>query len=261
MEVENDDGPALQGLVDALNARAGTATWAVVGEPPGGSGGDAIRLAMLYKPARVAPLGPPRADRDPVHDRPPLAQAFAAPGGGAGFNVIASHFKSRRCDAAVGADADRGDLQGCWSHRRRLQARALARFAGAVARANGVADTLLVGDFNAYAREEPPAALAARGFADQAARFDPEGYSYVFDGAAGRLDGVFANPAMAARVTGVATWHVDADEPELLDYAFALRAPGAAAASPWTATPWRASDHDPVVVGLRVFSQSADAAR
>ena len=261
MEIENDGGPALRSLVDALNARAGSAAWAALGEPPGGSGGDAIRTALIYRPARVVPVGPPRADHDPVHNRPPLAQAFAAPGGGAGFNVIASHFKSRRCDAAVGAEADRGDLQGCWSHRRRQQARALARFAGAVARASGVADTLLVGDFNAYAREDPPAALAAKGFADQAARFDPGGYSYVFDGASGRLDGVFANPPMAARVTGVATWHVDADEPGLLDYAFALRAPGAAPSSPWTPTPWRASDHDPVVVGLRLLGPPAGAAR
>jgi predicted extracellular nuclease len=261
MEIENDGGPALQGLVDALNARNGAATWDVVGEPPGGSGGDAIRVAMLYKPVRVAPFGPPRFDRDPVHNRPPLAQAFVVPGGGAGFNLIAGHFKSRRCDAAEGADADRGDLQGCWNHRRLLQARALARFAAVVARANGVTDTLLVGDFNAYAREDPPAALAAKGFADQAVRFDPVGYSYVFDGAAGRLDGVFANPAMAARVTGVATWHVDADEPELLDYAFALRASGASSTSPWTATPWRASDHDPVVVGVRLRKPAGVAAR
>jgi predicted extracellular nuclease len=115
---------------------------------------------------------------------------------------------------------------------------------------------VLVGDFNAYAREDPPAVLAAAGFADQVARFDPGGYSYVFDGAAGRLDGVFANAAMASRVTGVTEWHVNADEPEMLDYAFALRAPGAASAAlpepTWRATPWRASDHDPVVIGLRV---------
>jgi predicted extracellular nuclease len=140
-----------------------------------------------------------------------------------------------------------------------LQARALARFAGAVARESGVAETLLVGDFNAYAREHPALALAAAGFADQAARFDPDGWTYVFDGASGRLDGVFANAAMASHVTGVATWHVNADEPPLLDDPFTRRAPAAAsvasagAAPPWTPTPWRASDHDPVVVGLRGY--------
>jgi predicted extracellular nuclease len=256
MEIENDDdGAALQSLVDALNVRAGGAAWARVEMPAGAGGGDAIRVAIIYRPARVALLGPPRADFDAVHNRPPLAQAFITADGAARFSVVASHFKSRRCDGASGPDRDLGDGQGCWSHRRVLQARALARFAGTVARESGVAGTLLVGDFNAYAREDPPKALAVAGFADQAARFEPGGWSYVFDGASGRLDGVFANAAMASRVTGVATWHVNADEPQLLDYAFALRAPSAASAisavvPPWTATPWRASDHDPVVVDL-----------
>ncbi len=254
MEIENNGAAALQSLVDALNLRVGAPTWVAVDEPAGGGGGDAIRVAMAYKPARVSPVGLARADRDPVHNRPPLAQTFVARDGGARFNVIASHFKSRRCDGATGSDADQGDLQGCFNRRRVAQARALARFAGAVARASGVVDTLLVGDFNAYAREDPPVAIEAAGFGDQAARFEPDGYSYVFDGAAGRLDGVFASASMAPRVMRVATWHVDADEPELLDYAFALRRPADAVAdvSAWSATPWRASDHDPVVIGLRL---------
>jgi len=256
MEIENNGATALRTLVDALNARAGAPVWTLVDEPADGRGIDAIRVALIYKPARVTPVGAARGDRDPVHNRPPLAQTFAARDGAVRFNVIASHFKSRRCDAATGGDLDQGDLQGCFNHRRVAQARALARFANAVARASGVADTLLVGDFNAYAREDPPRRLEADGFADQVARFEPEGYSYVFDGAAGRLDGVFASAPMAARVTGVTAWHVDADEPELLDYAFALRRPASsrasADASAWTATPWRASDHDPVVIGLRL---------
>ena len=253
MEVENNGAAAPRSLVDALNLRAGAPAWAAVDEPAGGSGGDAIRVAMIYKPARVVPSGPARADRDPSHNRPPLAQAFEARDGGARFTVIASHFKSRRCDGASAGDLDRGDLQGCFNRRRVAQARALARFAGAVARASGVADTLLVGDFNAYADEDPPTAIAAAGFADQMARYEPDAYSYVFDGAAGRLDGVFASASMAARVTGATTWHVDADEPELLDYAFALRRPAGATTDPtaWVPTPWRASDHDPVVIGLR----------
>jgi predicted extracellular nuclease len=253
MEVENNGTTALQALVDGLNARAGARLWAALDPPAGMGGGDAIRVAMIFRPARVTPVGPAREDRDPVHERPPLAQAFERVGGTARFTLVASHFKSRRCDGAGGLDADRGDLQGCYNHRRLAQARALARFADAVAAASGVADTLLVGDINAYAQEDPPTWLAANGFPDQAARFEPGGYSYVYDGAAGRIDGVFASASMAQRVTGVATWHVDADEPELLGYAFALRAPGGATAAALLApTAWRASDHDPVVVGLRL---------
>ena len=257
MEIENNGATALQSLVDALNLRVGAPTWAAVDEAAVDGGGDAIRVALIYKAARVTPIGPARSDCDPVHNRPPLAQTFETRDGGARFNLVASHFKSRRCDGATGGDRDRGDLQGCFNRRRVAQAGALARFASALARASGVGDTLLVGDFNAYAREDPPERLATAGFADQAARFDPDGYSYVFDGAAGRLDGVFASATMASRVTGVTAWHVDADEPELLDYAFALRshagAGASASASAWVPTPWRASDHDPMVVGLRLL--------
>ena len=113
MEIENDgDGAALRSLVDALNARAGGVAWAPVETPPGAGGGDAIRVAMIYRPARVAPVGPPRVDLDPLHNRPPLAQAFATPDGAGRFTVVASHFKSRRCDGASGLDLDRGDAAG-----------------------------------------------------------------------------------------------------------------------------------------------------
>ena len=283
MEIENDGGAALRSLVGALNERVGAPAWLPVDEPAGASGGDAIRIGLIYKPARVWPLGVARGDRDPVHSRPPLAQAFVSTQGARRFILVASHFKSRRCEGATGAERDRGDLQGCWSPRRVAQARALARFAGAVARASGIADTLLVGDFNAYAHEDPPTRLVASGFADQAARFEPAGYSYVYDGAAGRLDGVFASVSLAERVTGVVTWHVDADEPAWLDDVAAspaldarasagasqgasvsapvgpAPAPGVgtgtrtvAVAGAGAATPWRASDHDPVVIGLRL---------
>ena len=252
MEIENNGATALRSLVDALNARVGAATWRPVDEPGGPRGGDAIRVALIYKPARVAIVGPARSDHDPVHSRPPLAQSFAASASGRRFTVIASHFKSRRCDGATGANRDRGDLQGCWNARRVAQARALVRFAGALASASGVADTLLVGDFNAYAREDPPTLLAASGFADQVARFDPQGYSYVYDGAAGRLDGVFASATLASRITGVTEWHVDADEPVLPDVARSRVQGSPEDAGAGRATPWRASDHDPVVVGLRL---------
>jgi predicted extracellular nuclease len=243
-EVENNGPVALQSLVDALDARAGRGTYARIDDPAGGAGGDAIKVALLYKPARVRPLGPASADDAAVHNRRPVAQAFERLGGGAAarFNVVAVHFKSRRCEGAAGEEAEQGDLQGCWSRRRVLQARALREFVQRVQAASGVARTLVVGDFNAYAHEDPVAELAAHGFADLLARFDPDGYSFVFDGAAGRLDEALATPALAARVTGAAPWHVNADEPALLDAAHA----GAGDA----ASPYRSSDHDPLLIGL-----------
>ena len=46
----------------------------------------------------------------------------------------------------------------------------------------------------------------------------PFAYSYVFDGQAGYLDHALANPSLLAQVTGVADWHINADEPDVLDY-------------------------------------------
>lgn len=288
-EVENDGPTSLQALVDALNERAGAAIYARIDDPPEGSGHDAIKVALIYRPTRVRPVGAATSDLDPVHNRAPLGQTFervGADGAAARFNVVVSHFKSRRCEGAEGPERDRGDLQGCWNPRRVRQARALRRFAAGLQRRSGVDATLLVGDFNAYAREDPIAVLTAdaarrdgdrhaghdatcaacgmgarfgtstspRGDVDEIARFDPSGYTFVFDGAAGRLDQVLASAAMAASVTGVAIWHVNADEPSLLDYSLAFRAPGCAGCAPdrYAPTPYRASDHDPVVIGLRL---------
>ena len=54
---------ALAGLVDALNAAAGSPVWSYVPSPaadqlPPLSQQDVIRTAFIYKPAEVAPVGP-----------------------------------------------------------------------------------------------------------------------------------------------------------------------------------------------------------
>ena len=71
---------------------------------------------------------------------------------------------------------------------------------------------------------------------------DPDRYTYVFDGARGVLDHAFATPELSAQITGAAIWHINADEPDLLDYA------GDPAYT--VLDPYRASDHDPVIIGI-----------
>ncbi|MDB5895216.1 MAG: extracellular nuclease-like protein, partial [Rhodoferax sp.] len=113
-------------------------------------------------------------------------------------------------------------------------------------------DVLLLGDFNAYAQEDPIALLTDHGFVYQVGRFDGFGYSYVFNGAAGRLDHAFASASLSGKVSRAVEWHINADEPALLDYRLASKQPACAACAPdlYSATPYRASDHDPVVLGL-----------
>src|SRR5690606_37421244 len=70
----------------------------------------------------------------------------------------------------------------------------------------------IVGDFNAYAQEDPVRVLVDAGWQDAFAGAAAP-YSFVFDGQAGRLDHALLSPALTARLAGAAKWHSNADEP------------------------------------------------
>ena len=73
-------------------------------------------------------------------------------------------------------------------------------------------------------------------------------YGYLFDGRIGYLDYALANPALDDVVTGLSVWHINADEPDLLNYDTRFKAPNQVAI--YAPDPYRSSDHDPVIVGL-----------
>ncbi len=251
MEMQNNGGVAVQNLVDALNAKLGTVAYAAVPDPAQGTGTDAIKVAMIYKPARVARVGASVSDPDPIHNRPPLAQTFSTPGGQQ-FTLVVNHLKSKTCGGATGADLDQGDLQSCFNATRVQQARRTRAFVASLFAAGPLPPVLLVGDFNAYAQEDPIVELTSNGYVDEVGRFNAFGYSYGFDGGSGRLDQALSSPSLSARVTRALEWHINADEPEIIDYNLENKQPACATCSPdfYTATPYRASDHDPVVIGI-----------
>ncbi|MCM5681905.1 ExeM/NucH family extracellular endonuclease [Schlegelella sp. S2-27] len=248
MEIQNNGMTAAQNLVDALNARLGTTVYAVVPDPATGTGTDAIKVAMIYKPGRLSLAGSSVSDDDAVHNRPPLAQVFEA-ANGERFAVVVNHFKSKGCDGATGADADQGDLQGCWNALRVQQARALGEFIVAVQALGATEDVLVIGDLNAYAQEDPVVELTGRGYVDEIARHNGFGYSYVFDGAAGRLDHALASASLSPKVTRAIEWHINADEPSVIDYNLEFKPQDL-----YAPTAYRSSDHDPVVVGLNLVN-------
>ena len=260
MEMQNNGNTAVQNLVDALNAQVGAGTYAVVPVPTQGTGTDAIRVAMIYKPGRLSLVGTPTSDPDAINNRPPLAQTFAALNGER-FTLIVNHLKSKSSCPAVGdsdyaGNFDVGDGQGCWNGQRVAQAQRLRTFVAQIQSANASTDVLLVGDFNAYAQEDPVYDLVSSGYIDQSGRFETLGYSYVFDGTAGRLDQAIATPSMSSKVLGATHWHIDADEGLQQDYNLEFKQPACTtcAPDPFDGTnPFRASDHDPVVVGLSLF--------
>ena len=259
MEIQNNGNVAAQNLVDGLNARLGTSAYAVVPDPSTGTGTDAIKVALIYQPSRLAPVGPSLSDAAAINNRAPVAQTFAG-ANGEKFTVVVNHLKSKSsCPGAGDADAagnvDSGDGQGCWNMRRLLQAQELRGFVARLQSDSGSNDVLLIGDFNAYAQEDPVYDLTSSGYVDQIGRFNAFGYSYVFDGAAGRLDHAIGTATLSAKVVGASHWHINADESLVYDYNLEFKQPAcpACAPDPYAVNAFRSSDHDPVLVGLSLF--------
>lgn len=256
MEIQNNGNTAAQTLVDAINASIGSPVYAVA-PLPADTGTDAIRVAMIYKPASLGLIGATTlSDSNPINNRPTYAQGFVAPNGER-FAVLVNHLKSKSsCPSAGDPDADQGDQQGCWNPTRVLQAQQLRNFVGQVQAATGTQDVILLGDFNALAQEDPIHTLTHDGFViDQPGRFDVNAYSYVFDGMSGRLDHALATPSITPKIVGAHHWHINADEPSVIDYNLEFKQPACPACGPdyYTATAYRSSDHDPVVLGLNLL--------
>lgn len=241
---------ALATLVDALNADAGAGTWAFVPSPaevPAAE--DVIRTAFIYKPAAVETVGASRILTGAAafdNAREPLAQSFTVAGGDASstFAVIVNHFKSKSLGS--GAEADTGDGQGAFNASRVAQATALLGFADEFADAAGTDRVFLTGDFNSYKKEDPVALIEDAGYVNVAAeKTDKETYQY--EGQVGSLDHVFASTAAFADVTGADVWNINSYESPGREYSrFNYNSVDLFDGT----TPFRASDHDPEVVGF-----------
>ena len=256
--VSTDRDGALKSLVNALNAAAGSEVWAYVPSPstvPANE--DVIRIAFIYKKATITPVGDSVIYDDPAYTglaRQPLAQEFKpitdANHEGKNFVVIANHFKSKGSapknlsGAEAAANTDNGDGQGNSNGVRVKQARALATFAQ---RFNGT-PTLLVGDFNAYTKEDPLKVLTDAGWAHESGHGDS---SYVYGGRSGSMDHVFANSAAHPLITEVKSWAVNAQESIAFEYS---RANYNAYLAFEADNPYRASDHNPEIIGLNLIT-------
>ncbi|HEX5090102.1 MAG TPA: ExeM/NucH family extracellular endonuclease [Nocardioides sp.] len=249
---------AISALVDALNADAGAGTWAFVPSPatlPPTAQQDVIRTGFIYKPAKVETVGTSvvlsseSGTGGAFEDaREPLAQAFRQAGGSASdtFAVIVNHFKSK------GSGTPDPNGQGNANDRRVLQAKSLLTFANSFKAARGTDKVFLVGDFNAYSKEDPIQVLEDGGYTNLDSTSDQSEESYNFDGFVGSLDHVLANAAAHEMVTGVDVWPINAYESVYYEYSrFNYNVTNL-----YDAGPFRSSDHNPEIVGLNVTEPS-----
>jgi len=266
LEIENNvNDEAVQNLVDGLNTAYGFSAYDYVST--GTIGGDAIKVALIYKPASVSLVGGYAILDSSVDarfidtkNRPVLAQSFMDNNTGGIFTVAVNHLKSKGSSCDDVGDPDLGDGAGNCNVTRTLAAEALVDWLATDPTGSDDADFLIIGDLNSYDKEDPIDAIKAGaddvlGTADDYTDlvFDYQGedaYSYVFDGQIGYLDYGLANASLASQITGVADWHVNADEPDLIDYdmSFKLDAQDAL----YAPDAYRYSDHDPVIIGLNV---------
>jgi predicted extracellular nuclease len=239
-------------------------------------GTDAIKVGLIYRSAVVTPVGAFQildSTDDPrfidTKNRPSLAQTFEVNATGARFTVVVNHFKSKGSACDDVGDPDLLDGQGNCSQTRKAAAQALVDWIATDPTGSGDPDFLIVGDLNSYAMEESIDAIKA-GSDDTAGTSDDYtnlishfhgayAYSYTFDGQAGYLDHALANTSIFPQIAGAADWHINSDEPDVLDYDTTFKP--AAQEALYEVNPYRTSDHDPVVVGLDPvnFPPTADA--
>lgn len=254
-EIENsavfgkDRDQALSRLVEALNAAPGDHRWSYAPTPDSvPADEDVIRTAIIYRKDVVRAIGKSVILDDPAfaNARPPLAQTFRERGGARDdtFVVIANHFKSKGGDG-TGDNADTGDGQGAFNGDRVRQAEALVAFADERSAAARTPSIFLMGDFNAYSQEDPMQVFYDAGYVDLgSARTDES--TYVYDGMVGSLDHVLASDVAAEGVAGVDIWNINSVEPVAYEYSRY----NYNATLLYDESPFRSSDHDPIVVGI-----------
>jgi predicted extracellular nuclease len=254
MEIENSASEAVADLVSGLNSELGEGTYAFV--DTGTIGEDAIKLALLYKPGKVEATGK-HALLDTSIDkrfldtknRPVLAQTFEDKATNARFTIALNHWKSKGSECDDVADKDLKDGQGNCNKTRTDAAHALLDWLQRDPTQSGDPDFLVIGDFNAYAKEDPILALEAGGYTSLIAKLlGDHAYSFQFESQSGYLDHAFASPSLVSQVASIAEWHIDADEPAGVDYNTEVRTDDLFKSD----EPFRMSDHDPLLVVLNL---------
>jgi predicted extracellular nuclease len=266
LEIENDGyGPdsALADLVGRLNAELGAGTYRYLDvdartDQVDALGNDAIKVAMIYKPRAVVPNGDTgvlntdsfvNGGSDEPRNRPALAQTFKDRATGGRFTLAVNHLKSKGSSCAPDDPEDLNGQGNCNQTRVRA-AQELVQWLED--RPTGIkeSDTLIMGDLNSYAMEDPVRTIEEAGYTNLVDAWEGEdAYSYVFDGQWGYLDHALASASLVDQVTGVTTWHINADEPSVLDYNTNFKSDDQIEEL-YAPTPYRSSDHDPVLVGL-----------
>lgn len=253
-EIENNGygaDAAVAHLVGAFNEALGEPRYAYVRPFGARLGNGLIAPAIVYDRHRLVLVGRVAVFKAPAEralaeglPRPALAASFRERQIGFVFTVAVVHLRAKldSCGATLNGYGGSGYCAGA----RDAAATALAKWLADDPTGVHAGTKLLLGDFNAYPRERAIRLLESAGWEDVVAGFIPsveKRYTTNYHAGAGALDYVFANKFARERMVDAVVWHVDADEPSVFGYEGRPSCKGSLA-------PYRASDHDPVLVVL-----------
>lgn len=260
-ELENDGfGPesSIAQLTNALNTKIGENAYDYIGKGQEVYGSDSISVGILYRPNSVTPVDQlnvltsknSQADeKGPLFDsrrnRPSFTQLFADNRTQQQFVVNVNHLKSK--GSPCGPDDDSEQQANCNGTRTRA-AEGLSHW---LKNKYPTQPIFIVGDLNSYALEDPLTMFAKHGFSNTVNQFNDDSYTYSFRGEIGTLDYVLANALARASITDAIVWNANAAEPVVLDYNDTLvRSSKNKPVNFRNSGPYRASDHDAVIVGI-----------
>tara|TARA_R110000851_G_scaffold1274_3_gene4613 strand:- start:2659 stop:5274 length:2616 start_codon:yes stop_codon:yes gene_type:complete len=311
MEIANNgfgELSAIQNLVDALNAElADDQAYRFVEVEEADKydgkfiGGDAITVGMLYRPARIsldgaanviatpeqhAAEGAQTREKDSVVEQSPgydkfqrhsLVQSFSI--NDEKLTIVVNHLKSKGSGciedwAEFNEDSEPADMQGKCNAFRVSAAKVLGESLKDVE-----GDVLVIGDLNAYGKEDPVAVLTDydASTTDHIIRtaswttlngkvYEREGsvidkgyglinlntqahgattYSYSYNGELGNLDHALGNASLAAKLVDIDDWHINSVESNLFEYGSKYTGDLVKSENAFSA-----SDHDPVIIAL-----------
>lgn len=204
--------------------------------------GSYTKSGYVYNSDRIQPVGIISQNNSIVKHRK-MVQGFILIENNERFIYSINHFKAKS-GSGTGKNADQGDGQGTFNYSRVQEAQSVLQVMEGYQNYYEDNDVLIMGDLNAYAKEDPIRKFTDAGMYDLHRYFHADSsYSYVFGEQAGYLDHAIANKALINQVTGMGAWHVNSDESDEYTYDKSN-----------DQTVFRYSDHDPVLVGLRLDS-------
>ena len=207
----------------------------------GTTNGSYTKAGYVYCSDAVTPYRSMRSN-DTKYSNRKKAQAFTEKSSGEKFILSVNHFKAKS-GTASGTNADQGDGQGKFNADRVVEAESVVSNYSTYTNYYGDKDMLIVGDLNAYGKEDPITTLIDGGMIDLHRSFHADSsYSYVYQGTLGYLDHALCNSTMYPQVTGMTPYHINAPEKDSYTYDGTTS----------DQTMFRCSDHDPILVGLRL---------